>query len=79
MLKKKQVLGTKKARLTRKFNLERNTYTLKFKDDHTDSEEIAFEDAMKLIPKSWWAEEGSCYCRMSLHVGGIDDSMRFVS
>ena len=39
----------------KRFNLERNTYTLKFKDGYT--EEIAFEDAMKLIPKSWWAEE----------------------
>ena len=39
----------------KRFNLERNTYTLKFKDGYT--EEIAFEDAMKLIPKSWWAKE----------------------
>ncbi len=28
---------------------------MKFKDGYT--EEIAFEDVMKLIPKSWWAEE----------------------
>jgi hypothetical protein len=35
----------------KRFNLESNTYTLKFKDGYT--EEIAFEDAMKLIPKSW--------------------------
>ena len=28
---------------------------MKFKDGYT--EEIAFEDAMKLISKSWWAEE----------------------
>jgi len=33
----------------KRFNLERNTYTLKFKDGYT--EEIAFEDALKLIPK----------------------------
>ena len=33
----------------KRFNLERNTYKLKFKDCYT--EEIAFEDAMKLIPK----------------------------
>jgi hypothetical protein len=39
----------------KRFNLERNTYTLKFKDGYT--EEIAFEDALKLIPKSWWAKE----------------------
>ncbi len=39
----------------KRFNLECNTYTLKFKDGYT--EEIAFEDVMKLIPKSWWTEE----------------------
>ena len=38
----------------KRFTLERNTYTLKFKDGYT--EEIAFEDLMKLIPKSWWSE-----------------------
>ena len=90
VMKRRQVLGPKKASLTRnfrvsknaflvnknllkgqkllrhfpgfgnyygtvkRFNLERNTCTLKFKDGYTG--EIAFEDAMKLIPKSWWAE-----------------------
>jgi hypothetical protein len=37
----------------KRFNLDRNTYTLKFTDGYI--EEIAFEDALKLIPKSWWA------------------------
>ncbi len=37
----------------KRFNLDRNTYTLKFQDGYI--EEIAFEDALKLIPKSWWA------------------------
>jgi hypothetical protein len=36
-----------------RFNLDRNTYTLKFQDGYIA--EIAFEDALKLIPKSWWA------------------------
>jgi hypothetical protein len=106
VVKKRQVLGTKKASLTRnfkvsknallvnknllkgqkllrhfpgfgnyygtvkRFNLERNTYTLKFKDGYT--EETAFEDAMKLIPKSWWAKEAytvaMAECRSMLEV-----------
>jgi hypothetical protein len=50
-----------------RFNLERNTYTLKLKDGYT--EDIAVEDAMKLIPKSWWAKEASVVAMAECSVG----------
>ncbi len=47
-----------------------NTYTLKLKDGYT--EEITFEDDMKLIPKSWWSKEAYVLvmveCRSMLEV-----------
>jgi hypothetical protein len=36
----------------KRLNLDRNIDTLKFQDGYI--EEIAFEDVLKLIPKSWW-------------------------
>ncbi len=35
--------------------MSKDTYTLKFSDGSW--EEITFDDAMKLIPKSWWQKE----------------------
>ena len=39
----------------KRYNLSKDTYTLKFSDGSW--EEITFDDAMKLIPKSWWQKE----------------------
>jgi hypothetical protein len=42
-------------RTVKRYNLSKDTYTLKFSDGFW--EEITFDDSMKLIPKSWWQKE----------------------